>query len=43
MPSKKHLKASNGYPTEQAATVISIGAANGGDVLGQGQRMRADQ
>lgn len=33
MPAKKYLKAQNGYPTEQAATVVSTGAANGGDLV----------
>lgn len=32
MAAKKYLKAQNGYTAEQPATVVSTGAANGGDI-----------
>jgi len=42
MPAKKYLKANNGYPTEQAATVASAGVANGGDLVALDDTGRLD-
>lgn len=42
MPAKKYLKAQNGYPTEQAATVVSTGTANGGDIAALDDTGRLD-
>lgn len=42
MPAKKYLKAASGYPTEQAATVVSTGVTNGGDVVALDDTGRLD-
>lgn len=42
MPAKKYLKAQNGFTAEQAATVVSTGNANGGDVVALDDTGRLD-